>query len=183
MNQEELEALKTQLKEGNNDYLKLIFEKHGTYCISNIQRKFSCPLEDAEDLLIDAILNFRDKLLSGKITYITSIKNYLYTTCVNMKLENNYYSGKKKEKEKEVIHFLYDDEGNYREYKEELIKISQDSFMQLGEACQKILSYFYVYNYSMQQIADKMNFANANTAKVSKSRCQKKWLNLVKSIK
>lgn len=180
MNQEDFSTLKEQLKSGQNDYLKVIFEEHGTYCISNIQRKFKCPLEDAEDILVDAILNFRDKILQEKITHITSIRNYIYTTCVNMKREKDYYTYKKKEKEHEVTLFLYDENDSFQEYKEELLTLSLDSFQKLGESCQQILRYFYIYKYSMTEIASKMGLSNANTATVTKARCYKKWLEIVK---
>ena len=180
MNQEEFSALKAQLKEGDNNYLKIIFEEHGAYCINNIQRKFKCPLEDAEDILVDAILNFRDKILQDKIEYITSIRNYVFTTCVNMKREKDYYTNKKREKEHEVTLFLYDENDEAQEYKEELLNLSLNSFKQLGESCQQILRYFYIYKYSMTEIATKMNLSNANSAKVTKARCYKKWLEIVK---
>ncbi|MCF6298134.1 MAG: sigma-70 family RNA polymerase sigma factor [Flavobacteriaceae bacterium] len=183
MSQEEFYVLLEQLKNGNNEYLKIIFEEHGAYCISNIQRKFRCPLEDAEDLLVDAILNFRDKILQNKLTHITSIRNYIYTTCVNMKREKNYYTHRKKEKEHEVKLFLYSENDNTNEYKEELLKRSLDSFKQLGEPCQQILRYFYIYNNSMEEIAAKMNLLNANSAKVTKARCYKKWLEIIKKSK
>lgn len=180
MNQEEFRELYAHFKDGNNDYLKILFEEHGAYCITNIQRKFKCQLEDAEDILVDAILNFRDKMLHDKITHITSIRNYVYTTCVNMKREKDYYTNKKREKEHEVTLFLYDENDETHEYKEELLSLSLSSFKQLGESCQQILRYFYIYKYSMNEIADKMSLSNANTAKVTKARCYKKWLGIVK---
>jgi len=183
MNQKDFNTLLEQLKNGNNEYLKIIFEAHGAYCITNIQRKFKCPLEDAEDILVDAILNFRDKMLHNRINHITSIRNYIYTTCVNMKREKNYYANRKKEKEHEVKLFLYDENDSANDSKEQLLKRSLESFKQLGEPCQKILRYFYIYNNSMEEIALKMNLANANSAKVTKARCYKKWLEIIKGNK
>ncbi|MEO1051377.1 MAG: sigma-70 family RNA polymerase sigma factor [Bacteroidota bacterium] len=183
MNQTEFDLIKTQFKHGDNRYLKTVFEEHGAYCISNIQRKFKCPLEDAEDILIDAILNFRKKVLQGKIERITSIRNYIYTTCVNMKREQDYYANRSRNKAHEVKVFLYDEHDDDNEYKEELLKQSLDSFRQLGESCQKILRYFYIYKYSMEEIAAKMQLSNANSAKVTKARCYKKWLEIVKKVK
>ena len=180
MKREEFEELQAQLKRGDNSYLKIIFEECSVYCINNVQRKFKCPLEDAEDVLIDAILNFRDKILQGKITHITSIRNYIYTTCVNMKREKDYYSYKQKEKEQEVMLFLYDENDTLQEYKEELLDLSLDSFQKLGKSCQQILRYFYIYKYSMSEIAAKMGLSNANSTKVTKARCYKKWLEIVK---
>lgn len=180
MNQKELSILKSQLKQGNNDYLKFLFEQHGPYCISNIIRKFNCSLEDAEDLLIDAILNFRDKAISDKLSYLSSVRNYLYTTCINMKKEKDYYTFKKREKEAEVTLFLYDEEDELSEYNSELLQLSLESFKKLSESCQRILRLFYIQHNSMTEVAKKLGLANANSAKVKKARCHKKWLEIVK---
>lgn len=183
MNQQEFEVIKEQLKSGDNDYLKVIFEEHGAYCISNVQRKFNCSLEDAEDLLIDSIINFRNKMLEGKISHLSSIRNYIYSTCVNMKREKDYYSNKRKEKEYEVKLFLYAENEEVYEVREELLQVSINSFQQLAEPCQRILRYFYIYRLSMAEIASKMNFSGANSAKVKKARCYKQWLEITKDLK
>jgi len=175
MKQKELDEIKEQFKNGDNSYLEVLFEEYGAYCVQNIRKKFRCSSEDAQDLMIDAILNFRDKLLLGKITYITSIRNYLYTTCVYMRQEHLYYYKRKKEQQQGVIMYLYDDDDNLQEYKEELINKALDAFNQLGEACQQILQYFYVDKMSMVEIAAKMKLLNANTAKGKKARCYKRW--------
>lgn len=181
MKQKEFDTLKEQLKVGDNQYLKIIFEEQGAYCIKNIQRKFNCNLADAEDLLIDSILNFRAKVLSGKIKQLTSVRNYLFTTCVNMQREKEYYAHKKQEKEYDVKLFLYDEIGADDSDNEELLHLSVSSFERLGNGCQEILRYFYIYKLSMKEIAAKMNLGDANAAKVKKARCYKKWLEIVKS--
>jgi len=183
MNQLEINLLKSELKSGNNEFLKSVFEEHGAYCLFNIMRKFGCPREDAEDLLIDAIINFRDKLLSGKIQYLTSVRNYLYTTCVNMKKEKDYYRKRQKEKAHEVEQYLYSDDHESNAHKEMLLKLAMESFRQLSEPCQQILRYFYIYKYSMEELAKRVGLANANSAKVTKARCYKKWLEIIKKSK
>jgi len=183
MDIQEIKRLRLQFQIGQNDYLKLIFEKHGSYCISNVMKKFKCPQEDAEDIMVDAIINFRDKVMKGKITHVTNIRNYIYTTCVNMMKEKSYYSKKKKEKEQEVMFSLYTDHSESIHYKEDLIQLSLQAFQKLGEQCQMILHYFYVSRCSMDEIAQELGFANANTAKVTKARCYKKWLQIIKKEK
>jgi len=183
MNQNELNILKFEIQQGNNDYLETIFEEYGPYCISNIMRKFSCSREDAEDLMVDSIINFRDKLLAGKVTYLSSVRNYLYTTCVNMKKDRDYYTRKQKEQEHEVILYLYSEDEKTKSYQEELLQISLQAFRQLSDSCQKILKHFYIDKFSMEQIAAELRFSNANSAKVTKARCYKKWLEIVNKNK
>ena len=52
----------------------------------------------------------------------------------------------------------------------------------LGDTCKKVLMYYYYDGMSMQEIADKLGFANTNTAKTKKYKCKKKLDSLVKSL-
>ena len=183
MNQQELQTLISELQKGNNDFLESTFEDYGHYCISNLIKKFGCPREDAEDIMVDAVLNLRDKLLAGKISYLTNIRNYLYSTCVNMRKKRDYYKKRNKAREHEVTMFLYSDVDEWVVYKEKLLSLSLGAFQQLGPSCQKILRYFYINKFSMDQIAQKTGLANANSVKVTKARCFKNWLEIVNNVK
>lgn len=183
MKREEIQALRSELQQGNNDFLEIVFDKYGQYCIMNLIRKFGCTREDAEDIMVDAVLNFRDKLLAGKISYLSSVRNYLYATCINMKKERDYYLKRRKEKEHEVILYLYSDLDEMTAYKENLLNLSLKGFEQLSQSCQQILRYFYVNRYTMDKIAQKTGLANANSVKVTKARCYKKWLDFVNKSK
>jgi RNA polymerase sigma factor (sigma-70 family) len=52
---------------------------------------------------------------------------------------------------------------------------------QLGETCKKVLMYYYFEEMSMQEIADKLGFANTDTAKTKKYKCKMKLDELVKA--
>ena len=52
---------------------------------------------------------------------------------------------------------------------------------QLGETCRKVLMYYYFDEMSMQEIADKLGFANTDTAKTKKYKCKQKLDELVKA--
>ena len=178
MDQQEFRLLKQQLKSGENHYLKLFFEDYGPYCISNIQRKFGCSRADANGVFVESLINLRSKILSGKVIQLKSVRNYLYSTCVNMMKEHNHYAEKRVERAYEVRQFLYEDDRSDAE--DGLMDRCLRSFQQLGTSCQEILRYFYIYKLTMHEIADRMNLGNANSAKVKKARCYKKWLEAVK---
>ncbi len=50
----------------------------------------------------------------------------------------------------------------------------------MGETCKKVLMYYYFEEMSMQDIAEKLGFANTDTAK-QKYKCKKKLDELVKA--
>lgn len=176
-------TLRKQLIEGKNDSLRFIFEEYGSFCINNLVFKNKCTREDADDIFVDAVLNFREKVVTGKLTEMKSMKNYLYGTCMNMFKEKL-----KKEKKKEV-HFNVVKEG----YKNRELRIFEEddinekrlaackhAMKKLGTKCQQILKLFYFMNLPMSDIAVEMNFASGDVAKTIKSRCYKKWLEEIK---
>ena len=64
-----------------------------------------------------------------------------------------------------------------------LEKVNKKAFNSLSIHCQTILKYFYVEKISMAEIADNLILANANSVKVTKARCYKKWKDLVEKLK
>lgn len=60
-------------------------------------------------------------------------------------------------------------------------KIVAECIEQLGETCKKVLMYYYFEEMSMQDIADKLGFANTDTAKTKKYKCKKKLDELIKA--
>ena len=188
MGDQEFKDLVEQLKRGNNSSLRFIFEEHAEYCINNLQRKTGCSQEEAEDILMDAIINFREKAIAGKISYMTSIRNYIYTVCINMQ-RVKYQSRKRIEGKRDEVMMFFQSEDKHGfdpdEADEEtgrLINLSMQAFRALGENCQKILHMFYVDEMNMTDIAEKLGLANANVAKTTKSRCYKKWMENVKTL-
>jgi RNA polymerase sigma factor (sigma-70 family) len=60
-------------------------------------------------------------------------------------------------------------------------KIMAKCLDQLGETCRKVLMYYYFDEMSMQEIAEKLGFANTDTAKTKKYKCKQKLDELVKA--
>jgi hypothetical protein len=94
MEHQEFILLKLQLKAGNNDKLKFLFEANASYCVLKLVSEHRCSKDDAEDIYTDSILNFREKIIADKIDSLINLRSYLYATCKNMLLA----SLKKKER-------------------------------------------------------------------------------------
>lgn len=178
-----LEQLREEFIMGNNQSFRKIFEDHGMYCIDNMKKRTGCSDDDARDVFMDSIIVFREKVISGDISYLTNIRNYLYTVCVNTIMESKRQKLRKIGKNDDVKDFLYDDLTNdpFMEDLQDiiedhtLIQICFDTLEKLDPKCKCILTMFYVNELSIAEITEKLNFANKNVAKSSKSRCFKKW--------
>ena len=175
--------LTEELKAGDNKALKEVFQANSAYCISKLIAKFRCFREDAEDIYTDSILNFRDKLISGKIEFQGDLRNYLYATCKNMFLVKL----KRDERTNKAHVFSYEDHYAVIEdvpdvsYIEEIYALMEKALRSLPEKCHDLLVSFYFEKLSLNQIAEKFEMANSNVAKVSKARCFKKLVDLVKA--
>jgi RNA polymerase sigma-70 factor (ECF subfamily) len=187
MNSLDFSKILDQLKTGDNESFKLIFKENSLYCIHGLLSKHNCSMEDAEDIYIDAILNLREKIISGKIEFLNDPKNYLYATCQNMFLARLSKQQKVYSAAVEMYQFNYTDGPELEENddiseREEMIRLTEAALSGIGDKCRDILKSFYFYKLSMEKIAAKFNMANTNVAKVSKSRCFQKLVNNIKLI-
>jgi RNA polymerase sigma factor (sigma-70 family) len=183
-----LQLIRQNLKEGDNSEIARIFTEHGDYCIRTLIRNTNCSKQDAEDILMESVLNFRDKVVSGKVTYLTSIRQYIYSTCYNMWLKE-YQKRKRREiVGVDLIKFYVEeysetmDTSEYFDNKKAMIRITKKAMATLKTKCRRVLSLFYVERYSMKEVAKMMNFANDNVAKTIKSRCFNTLIAEVKRI-
>lgn len=163
------------LKADDNKALNHIYIEYGEYCVKHLQYKRSCGYEDAKDIFIDAVMIFREKMLSGKIRDLKTTRGYLLATCNNMYLERLRAEKVKKRKMTDVEHFFY---GNQyvsleEEWDESMNIASQTAFESLSEKCKDIIYYFYIDKLNMKEIASLMDLASSDVAKTTKSRCLK----------
>ena len=148
----ELDIIIKELRSGNNDCLKLLFEKYSSYCISNLMRKYDCGTEDAEDIFLDSLLVFRDNVLQGKLTYITNMRNYIYTICCNQYLRRYQIESRKRSREEEVRFNIYDEADEDDDYKAALMKITNNAMSRIGSRCKELLTLFYGDGHDMMMI-------------------------------
>ncbi|MEL7003162.1 MAG: hypothetical protein AAFN93_10570, partial [Bacteroidota bacterium] len=165
MSEYDLKALSNALKKGQNQVLEPIFKENYHYCIDNLVQGKGCNPEEAEDLYLESIMNFREKILAGKVTYLTDIKYYLLQTCINMFLVRVEQKKRWERNIPDVERFFY--ESDYlidedEQHHEHELKIARQVWKALGEKCKDIIHYFYVDRLRMNEIAELMGFASAN---------------------
>ncbi|MEL6560340.1 MAG: sigma-70 family RNA polymerase sigma factor [Bacteroidota bacterium] len=175
-----IDDIRKALLAGDNSCLQQVFDQCGNYCIKTLKDKYKCSKEDAEDIFIDSIIIFRENVLNNKLQVITSLKGYLLGICVNKYKEQLFKENRQLKHLDEIVQNWYPEE--YEE-DDSLKIINNKAFSKLSIHCQTILKYFYVEKISMAEIADHLNLANANSVKVTKARCYKKWKDLVEKLK
>lgn len=142
-------------------------------------------MEDAEDLFIESVINFRSKVLNGEIERLTGLGFYLYKTC-----ENKYLARLKDEKSRnrklpDIERYFYGStyvssvNSDFDNYESEA---TQHAWSKLTEKCKDIIYHFYVDKLSMDTIAELMGLASGNVAKTTKARCYKHFLTYAKAF-
>ncbi len=173
-----LQEIHTSLKNGDNKALEHIYLEHGDYCIKMLTSKKGCIKEEAEDLFIESVMIFREKVMGGAIQQLTNTRYYLYKTCENVYLARLKSERGKKRKVSDVEHFFYandhidiDDEYNLK-----LRDAASKAWEELTEKCKDILYYFYVDSLRMAEIMELMKISSVDVTKTTKSRCYKKLM-------
>ena len=130
--------------------------------------------DEAKDIFQDALIVFWQKTISGDLVMTSKISTYIYSVCQNL-------WRKELERKSKHTHDEYDSPYVVDYEKPERVKIVHDCLGLLGESCKRILSYYYFDELSMSDIAEKMGFANADTAKTKKYKCKQELDRLIKS--
>lgn len=130
--------------------------------------------DEAKDVYQDSLVVFWQKATSGNLVLTSKISTYIYSICKNLWCKELDRKKRLAHEQKDTAVFM-DDESAER------AKIIHQCIDQLGDTCKKVLMYYYFDRLSMQEIADKLGFANTNTAKTRKYKCKQKLDNIVKS--
>ena len=130
--------------------------------------------EEARDIYQEALIVFWQKATSGNLVLTSKISTYIYSICQNL-WRKELDRKKRLTNEEKDSPVALDTETAERE------RIIAQCIDQLGDTCKKVLTYYYFDELSMQDIADKMGFANTDTAKTKKYKCKKKLDELVKA--
>ncbi|MGL4596918.1 MAG: RNA polymerase sigma factor [Bacteroidia bacterium] len=136
--------------------------------------------EDARDVFQEAQVVLFEQLQSGKFEQKASLKTWLYAVCRNKWL-------KRLEKEKRQVRITdfeavepFDDTTDL-DAKNEQHEVLRRSLDMLGNSCKKLLLLFYFFQKSMEEIAEDLNYTNADTAKTQKYKCLQRLKALYKT--
>jgi RNA polymerase sigma factor (sigma-70 family) len=130
--------------------------------------------EEARDIYQEALVVFWQKAVSGKLVLTSKMSTFIYSICQNL-------WRKELDRKKRLSNEEKDQPVTIDTESEERNKIIARCIDQLGDTCKKVLMYYYFEEMSMQEIADKLGFANTDTAKTKKYKCKQKLDELIKA--
>ena len=171
MNEKEIFA---RVCKGDEKALELLYQKYYRM-MTQMVIKNSGTEQEAKDIYQEALVVFWQKAVSGNLVLTSKISTYLYSICQNLWRKELDRKRRLSSEEKDSSELPQHD-------KHERARLINECINQLGDTCKKVLTYYYFDGMSMQDIADKLGFANTNTAKTKKYKCKQKLDKLVKAL-
>lgn len=164
-----------QLKKSDKGALKIIYLENRIPFI-NFARKFKVSEDDIVDIYQDVIIALQEKVNKGELENLTcSIRTYLFGIGKYMLYE------KARKNNKKIVDFPLEKEAyNYHEIVDDFLQepnkfqlLLQKGVASLGKKCKEVLRLFYYRGFTIDEIAEKLNYENKNVVKSQKSRCIK----------
>lgn len=162
-----------KIKKGDEQALDYLYKKNYKMMV-NLIVKNNGSEDEAKDIFQEALIVFWQKTISGDLVMTSKISTYLYSICQNLWRKELERKSKHSHEPIEIVQKV-----DYE--RDEQVKAIHDCLNLMGESCRKILSYYYFEELSMSDIAEKMGFANADTAKTKKYKCKIELDNLVRT--
>ena len=172
MNDEEVIA---KIRKGDERALDFLYKKNYKMMINMIIKNNGSE-DEAKDIYQEALIVLWQKVLNTDFILSSKLSTFLYSICQNLwrkELERRNRHTNEDQITKTEINDID---------KKERIEIINQCINELGETCRAILTYYYFDNLSMSDIAEKMGFANSDTAKTKKYKCKQELDKKVKSL-
>lgn len=163
-----------KIEKGDESALDYLYRKNYKMMVRMIIRN-SGTEEEAKDIFQEALIVLWQKIISKEFTLTSKLSTYLYSVCKNL-------WRKELERKKRLTNEEADGSEIQDIDQKERVEIVNRCIGQLGETCRQILTYYYFDKLSMNDIAEKMGFANSDTAKTKKYKCKKELDNMIKSM-
>lgn len=170
-----------KIRSGDMAALDKVFSDNRNAFIAQLLKKHQCPLEEVKDIYAVTVTIFYDNIMSGKLTTLT-VKPLSYFLGIGQNLVKVWLRKQKNmpvDVEKILIHHIAE-ENPVTDVYEQKLKLVVHKLEELGKVCKMLLELFYFERRSIPEITKLLNFANINTAKSRKYKCNKRLKELVR---
>ena len=160
------------LLNGNNDVLSALYKKY-----YNIVLKFilynSGTSAAAQDIYQETIIVLFESVKKPGFELKCQLQTYIFSIAKRLWLKQLKKNGKTflfKESEENNLVDVSEDLKEFDEKEAEIEKMN-NSLIDLGEPCSELIKDFYINKLSMEEIAEKFGYTNADNAKTQKYKC------------
>ena len=168
------------IRNGDEKALVLLYESNRKMVSAFIARNNGTH-DDYEDMLQEALIVLWERVRAGRFEYSSKLSTFLFGTVKNIWLRRLAKA------KREIPTDLQSDDqadptGSVLDtmIENEETAAVRNALEKIGEQCKKLLLLFYWEECSMEEIAGKLGFANAETVKSKKYQCKKSLEKILK---
>lgn len=128
--------------------------------------------DDAKDVFQEAMIVLYEKVQEGDFVLSSRLKTFLYAVCRRLwlkKLQTGALTGPIYEEVEDNV--PAEETLEAHEEKDLQFQKMETSMNKIGEPCKTILEDYYIHRKSMQEIAERFGYTNAENAKNQKYKC------------
>jgi RNA polymerase sigma factor (sigma-70 family) len=160
------------LRQGNDAIIARLYKKYYVMVLKMVLANNGSE-DEARDVYQDTMIVLHENVSRREFTLTCALQTYIYSVARRLWLKQLKRAGRftliREEEDRDVA-----DAGQIVEEfleKESEIAKMHSSLGKLGEPCATLISDFYVNGLSMEQIAEKFGYTNADNAKNQKYKC------------
>ena len=159
-----------------------VYIRHRTYCLNFMMSKGASE-HDALDIYQDATNILYEKIQNPEFRLTCSIQTYLNSVCYYQllaKAKSGYYTKiVLTDDVDENIQDEFEEETDIVNAKIERLLVAFEELKAKGDKCYERLRLFYYKKLTMGEIAEKLGFSNADSAKVQVDKCRSALKNIL----
>jgi len=168
------------LRNGNDSALEELFYKNRRSIASLVIRNHGTD-DDVEDVLQESLIVLWERIRKGTFEHQAKLSTFIYATAKNIWLRRLARQRREFPAAGEIFEIPDGNSSPFEEMEEnERILAVEQAMEEIGNPCKDILLLYYWEEESMEEIAVKLGFANADTVKSKKYQCKKALEKLVK---
>lgn len=161
------------LRHGNEEALVELFHQNRRPVTSLVVRNQGTE-DDAEDVLQETLIILWERIHRGTFEYRAKLSTFIYATAKRIWLRRLAQQRREIRTADGATDMAAEDPTPLEEMEEnERILAIQKAMEQIGNPCRELLLLYYWEEQSMEEIAVKLGFANADTVKSKKYQCKK----------
>lgn len=168
------------IREGDEEALIKLYDSNRKPIEAFVARNHGSR-DDAEDMLQEALVILWERVRSGRFQHQAKLNTFLFATVKNIWLRRLARQKKEFPSVVELDQSVDDNPSPLERLIEgEQAKLVRHALDTLGDPCRKLLLLFYWEEMTMEEIAEELGFANAETVKSKKYQCKKALEKLLK---
>ncbi len=177
------QTLVDKIREGDGEALRYLYKKYYPVVLRLITQN-SGDEQDAEDIYQESLMVLYEKAKDPHFKLSSSLKTYIYSISRNKWLYKLRQEGTGSVSFEEVEDYIEvaDESQSYDNETIDYDELVGEALKRMDETCRKLLEYFYYHKLSLDIVAQKLGYNNANTAKAKKNKCMNRARSIAKEL-